>query len=69
MLSKYLNFKNKKHLVLSIISILVGLLLIFNPGSIILTYLKVTGIYLVIVSLLLITDHLNNKKNEQHITK
>ena len=65
MLSKYINFKNKKHLLLSIISILVGLLLIFNPGSIILTYLKITGIYLVIVAILSLTDYLNNKKNEQ----
>ena len=63
MLSKYLKLKNKKHLLLSLIAILIGLLLIFNPGSIILIYLKITGIYLIVVSLLLIADYLNKTKN------
>ena len=52
MLSKFINTKNKKYLILSIISILVGLLLIFNPGSVILTYLKITGVYFLLVSIL-----------------
>ena len=56
LISKYINLKDKKHLILSIISILVGLLLIFNPGSIIMTYLKVTGVYLIIVSILNFID-------------
>ena len=39
MLSKYINLKNPKNLVLCILAIILGLLLIFNPGSVILTYL------------------------------
>lgn len=62
MLIKYLNLKDsvsvnrKKYLILFIITLLIGLLLIFNPGSIIMTYLKVTGIYLVVVSVLYFVD-------------
>ena len=62
MLIKYLNLKDsvsvnrKKYLILFIITLLIGLLLIFNPGGIIMTYLKVTGIYLVVVSVLYFVD-------------
>ena len=52
LISKYINTKNKKYLILSIISILIGLLLIFNPGSVILAYLKLTGVYFLLVPLL-----------------
>lgn len=62
MIGKYMNIKLKKYFVLAIVSILVGLLLIFNPGSVILTYLKVTGVYLVIVSILFLTDYFKNRK-------
>ena len=47
-----LNAKRGKYLILGIIAIVIGLLLIFNPGSAIYTYLKVTGGYLILVSLL-----------------
>ena len=43
-------FKRNKYLVLGIISIVMGLLLIFNPGSVIFTYLKITGVYLILVA-------------------
>lgn len=64
MISKYINNKNKTNLVLCIIAIIVGLLLIFNPGEAILIYLKITGIYLVIVSILNLVELINKKKNE-----
>lgn len=65
MLSKYINLKNPKNLVLCILAIILGLLLIFNPGSVILTYLKITGIYLVIVSILLIIEYLKERKENK----
>lgn len=62
MFIRYLDLKDNikvkriKYLVLALIAIVVGLLLIFNPGSMIFVYLKVTGIYLVIVSILYVVD-------------
>ena len=46
------NEKRGKYLILGLLAIVVGLLLIFNPGSVIYTYLKITGVYLIIVSAL-----------------
>lgn len=51
-----------KYLLLSIIALLIGLLLIFNPGSIIITYLKITGIYLILVSILYFMDFFKRVK-------
>lgn len=68
MFVKYVKFKDyiginrKKYLFLGIASILVGLLLIFNPGKAIITYLKITGIYLVIVSILYFVDYFKSIK-------
>lgn len=62
MITKYINLKNKKYLILSLIAIVVGLLLIFNPGSVILTYLKVTGVYLIVVSIFTFIDVLGITK-------
>lgn len=62
MFIRYLDLKDNvkvkrvKYLVLALIAVVVGLLLIFNPGSMIFVYLKVTGIYLVIVAILYIVD-------------
>ena len=41
-----------KYLVLSLVAIVVGLLLIFNPGRVIFTYLKITGVFLIGVAFL-----------------
>lgn len=41
-----------KYLILGLLACVVGLLLIFNPGSVIYTYLKVTGVYLILVAVL-----------------
>ena len=65
MLSKYINLKNPKNLVLCILAIILGLLLIFNPGSVILTYLKITGKYLVIVSILFFIEYLKERKENK----
>ena len=65
MLSKYINLKNPKNLVLCILAIILGLLLIFNPGSVILTYLKITGIYLLIVSILFFIEYLKERKENK----
>lgn len=51
-LKEVVNIRRGKYLLLGFVAIIVGLLLIFNPGGVILTYLKVTGVYLILVSLL-----------------
>ena len=65
MISKYISFKTKKYLILFILAILVGLLLIFNPGQVILTYLKITGVYLVIVAILNFVELIKNKSDSK----
>ena len=63
MMIRYLQMKDvvginrKKYLILFAIALVIGLLLIFNPGGVIITYLKVTGIYLVVVSVLYFIDY------------
>lgn len=61
-LKEVININRKKYLVLAIIAVLVGILLIFNPGSIIYTYLKITGVYLVVVSILYFIDYFKEIK-------
>lgn len=51
-LKEVVNIRRGKYLLLGFVAIIVGLLLIFNPGGVILTYLKITGVYLILVSLL-----------------
>ena len=51
-LKEFVFVKRGKYLILGFLAVIVGLLLIFNPGSVILTYLKVTGVYLILVALL-----------------
>lgn len=63
MFVKYLNMKEevsinrKKYLILCLVAVIIALLLIFNPGSVIFIYLKITGIYLVVVSVLHFVDY------------
>ena len=63
MLVKYINMKEvvginrKKYLILCLVAVIIALLLIFNPGSSIFVYLKITGIYLVVVSVLYFVDY------------
>lgn len=51
-LKEVVNIRRGKYLLLGFVAIIAGLLLIFNPGGVILTYLKITGVYLILVSLL-----------------
>lgn len=64
MFVRYINLKSVKYLLLGLIAIIVGLLLIFNPGSIVLTYLKVTGVYLILVSFLYFVEYINSFKKK-----
>lgn len=64
MLVRYINLKDKKYLILSLVAILVGLLLIFNPGSVIFIYLKVAGVYLILVSVLSFMELFKGDKKE-----
>lgn len=63
MFVKYLQMKDieginrKKYLILFFVALVIGLLLIFNPGGIIFIYLKITGVYLVVVSVLHFVDY------------
>lgn len=63
MFFKYIKLRELKdngkfrYLILMLVSIVVGMLLIFNPGSMIITYLKITGAYLVLVSILYGVDY------------
>ena len=61
-LKKVVQVNRKKYLILFIVAILVGLLLIFNPGGAIFTYLKVTGVYLIMVSVLYFMDWMKEIK-------
>lgn len=68
MFVKYISLKNVtyinrgKYLILALIAMGIGLLLIFNPGSVIITYLKITGIYLVVVAILYFMDYFKSMK-------
>jgi uncharacterized membrane protein HdeD (DUF308 family) len=63
MFVKYLQMKDieginrKKYLILFFVALVIGLLLIFNPGGVIFIYLKITGVYLVVVSVLHFVDY------------
>ena len=64
MLSKYINIKDNKYLILSIVSVLVGLLLVINPFSIIFTYFKISGVYLIVIAILYFMDLFKKKKED-----
>lgn len=61
---KIVGFQRKKYIILSLIAILIGCLLIFNPGSVIFIYLKVTGVYLILVSFMYFMDLFNGNRND-----
>jgi uncharacterized membrane protein HdeD (DUF308 family) len=54
---KYFNLKNitkikyKRYIILSIISLVIGLFLIFRPTLSIYTYFKITGVYVIFISM------------------
>ena len=57
--------KRGKYLLLGFLAIIVGLLLIFNPGSVIYTYLKITGVYLILVAALYLITYIKSLKNKK----
>lgn len=54
-----------RYLILAIVALIIGLLLIFNPGDVIFVYLKITGLYLIIVSVLHFFDLFKSYKKEK----
>ena len=61
---KYRNEKKGRYLLFGFLAIIIGLLLIFNPGSVIYTYLKVTGVYLILVALVYFITYLKKIKRK-----
>ena len=61
-LKENINIKRGKYLLLGLLAIITGLLLIFNPGQVIYTYLKVTGVYLILVALLYLLEFIKGFK-------
>ena len=55
--------KKNLYVIFSLVAILIGLLLIFNPGGFIFTYLRVTGIYLIFVSGIYFLEVFSGKDN------
>ena len=68
---KYFNIKNivgekyKRYLFLSIISFLIGLFLIFRPQLTVFTYFKITGIYVIFISIAYFLEYINTIKNKK----
>ena len=67
---KYFNLKNitkeknKHYLVLSIISFIIGLFLIFRPELSVYTYFKITGVYVIIVGISYFIEYINSLKKK-----
>jgi len=63
---KLLGIGFKKYLILGIISIIVGIFLIFEPWFGVFTYLKITGVNVILISIIFLFeffDNLRKKKN------
>ena len=67
---KYFNLKNitkeknKHYLVLSIISFIIGLFLIFRPELSVYTYFKITGVYVIIVGISYFIEYIKSLKKK-----
>ena len=57
--------KYKRYLVLSIISFLIGLFLIFRPTLTVFTYFKITGIYVIFISIAYFLEYINTIKGKK----
>ena len=62
-ITKYFDRKITGNLIVSIISIIFGILLIFVPKSIMYTLFKVVGVYIVVMIILDFIDYKKNNKN------
>jgi len=49
-------------MVLSILSFIIGIFLIFRPTLSVYTYFKITGVYVILVSIMFFIEFLNNLK-------
>lgn len=63
-LTKYFSLKRKGNLVMGVVSLLLGVLLIFIPGDIMYIFFKITGIYLLITIILDLIDYKVNAYKE-----
>ena len=63
---KMLGIKSNKYLILGIISIVVGVLLIFEPWFGVYTYLKITGINVILISLMFLLELFNNLRKKKN---
>lgn len=74
LLIKYFNIKDilkvkyKRYLLLSIISFILGILLIFKPELSVYTYFKITGVYVLFVAVAYFLEYLNLFKNNKKIS-
>ena len=64
-ITKYFDRKITGNLVVSIISIVLGILLIFVPKSVMYILFKVVGVYIIIMIILDFIDYMKNNKNEK----
>lgn len=62
-ITKYFDRKITGNLIVSIISIILGILLIFVPKSIMYTLFKVVGVYIIVMVILDFIDYKKNNKN------
>ena len=64
-ITKYFDRKITGNLVVSIISIVLGILLIFVPKSVMYILFKVVGVYIIIMIILDFIDYMKNNKKEK----
>ena len=62
-ITKYFDIKITGNLIVSIISIILGILLIFVPKSIMYTLFKVVGVYIIVMIILDFIDYKKNNKS------
>ena len=62
-ITKYFDRKITGNLIVSIISIILGILLIFVPKSVVYTLFKVVGVYIIVMIILDFIDYKKNSKN------
>lgn len=71
LLIKYFNIKNftnikyKRYIILSILSIIIGLVLMFRPQLTVYTYFKITGVYVILVSIAYFLEYINTLNYEK----
>ena len=60
MLKNDMKVKYTRYIVLSIISFVIGLILIFRPALTVYTYFKITGVYVIFVAMLFFFEFVKN---------